>query len=73
MLMPPRAADSWDWCALPLLWRWPRSRIILKLWVRDSVENRGIVFPMVPAGKKDANGYPVGNDVTADVAIRRAN
>lgn len=44
----------------------------LKLWVRDSVENRGIVFPMVPAGKKDANGYPVGNDVTADVAIRRA-
>ncbi|EOH3002616.1 TPA: ABC transporter substrate-binding protein [Citrobacter freundii] len=44
----------------------------LKLWVRDSVENRGIVFPMVPAGKKDANGYPVGNDITADVAIRRA-
>ncbi|EDQ7153682.1 ABC transporter substrate-binding protein [Salmonella enterica subsp. enterica] len=44
----------------------------LKLWVCDSVENRGIVFPMVPAGKKDANGYPVGNDVTADVAIRRA-
>ncbi|WGA64434.1 ABC transporter substrate-binding protein [Escherichia fergusonii] len=44
----------------------------LKLWVRDSVENRGIVFPMEPAGKKDANGYPVGNDITADVAIRRA-
>ncbi|QLV93192.1 ABC transporter substrate-binding protein [Citrobacter freundii] len=44
----------------------------LKLWVRDSVENRGIVFPMVPAGKKDANGYPIGNDITADVAIRRA-
>lgn len=44
----------------------------LKLWVRDSVENRGIVFPMVPAGKKDAEGNPIGNDVTADVAIRRA-
>ncbi|GCB39414.1 nickel ABC transporter substrate-binding protein [Citrobacter freundii] len=44
----------------------------LKLWVRDSVENRGIVFPMVPAGKKDANGYPIGNYITADVAIRRA-
>lgn len=44
----------------------------LKLWVRPSVENRGIVFPMTPAGKKDANGYPIGNDVTADVAIRRA-
>ncbi|MGJ8839689.1 ABC transporter substrate-binding protein, partial [Salmonella enterica subsp. enterica serovar Kentucky] len=43
----------------------------LKLRVRESVENRGIVFPKVPAGKKDANGYPVGNDVTADVAIRR--
>lgn len=24
----------------------------LKLWVRPSVENRGIVFPMTPAGKK---------------------
>ncbi|HAZ3163691.1 TPA: ABC transporter substrate-binding protein [Escherichia coli] len=44
----------------------------LKLWVRDSVENRGIVFPVVPAGKKDAMGNPVGNDVTADVTIRRA-
>ncbi|WP_411898991.1 ABC transporter substrate-binding protein, partial [Salmonella enterica] len=44
----------------------------LILWVRDSVETRGIVFPMVPAGKKDANDYPVGNDVTADGANRRA-
>lgn len=44
----------------------------LKLWVRPSVENRGIVFPTTPAGKKDANGYPIGNNITADVAIRRA-
>ncbi|WP_368169505.1 ABC transporter substrate-binding protein [Aeromonas sp. R4-3] len=44
----------------------------LKLWVRPSVENRGIVFPIPPAGGKDAKGYPVGNDVTADVAVRRA-
>ncbi len=44
----------------------------LKLWVRNSVENRGIVFPMVPSGKNDANGFPIGNDVTADIAIRRA-
>ncbi|WP_227729548.1 ABC transporter substrate-binding protein [Yersinia proxima] len=44
----------------------------MKLWVRPSVENRGIVFPTTPAGKKDAQGYPIGNDVTADVAIRRA-
>ena len=43
----------------------------LKLWVRDSVENRGIVFPMVPAGKKDANGNytttRVGTDFNAGV------
>ncbi|MGL6231116.1 ABC transporter substrate-binding protein [Aeromonas rivipollensis] len=44
----------------------------LKLWVRPSVENRGIVFPIPPAGGKDAKGYPVGNDVTSDVAVRRA-
>lgn len=44
----------------------------LKLWVRPSVENRGIVFPILPAGGKDAKGYPIGNDVTSDVAVRRA-
>lgn len=44
----------------------------MALVVRESVENRGIAFPMVPAGKPDANGNPVGNDVSADVAIRRA-
>ncbi|MDL5385384.1 ABC transporter substrate-binding protein [Aeromonas hydrophila] len=44
----------------------------LKLWVRPSVENRGIVFPIPPVGGKDAKGYPIGNDVTSDVAVRRA-
>ena len=44
----------------------------LRLWVRPSVENRGIVFPIPPAGGKDAKGYPIGNDVTSDVAVRRA-
>ncbi|MGY4042022.1 ABC transporter substrate-binding protein [Aeromonas hydrophila] len=44
----------------------------LKLWGRPSVENRGIVFPIPPAGGKDAKGYPIGNDVTSDVAVRRA-
>lgn len=44
----------------------------LKLWVRPSVENRGIVIPIPPAGGKDAKGYPIGNDVTSDVAVRRA-
>ncbi|MGY4106288.1 ABC transporter substrate-binding protein [Aeromonas encheleia] len=44
----------------------------LRLWVRPSVENRGIVFPIPPAGGKDAKGNPVGNDITSDVAVRRA-
>lgn len=38
-----------------------------------SVDNRGIMFPMVPnTGEKTADGYPIGNDVTADRAIRQA-
>ncbi len=44
----------------------------LKLWERPSVENRGIVFPTTPAGKTTAKGIPVGNDITADPAIRKA-
>lgn len=38
----------------------------------QSVDNRGIMFPFVPAGTQTDGGVPVGNDVTADVAIRRA-
>ena len=37
----------------------------------DSVDNRGINLPAVPAGT-DAAGRAVGNDFTADVLIRRA-
>ncbi len=37
-----------------------------------SVDNRGIMFPYVPSGGKDDRGYPVGNDVTSDIAIRKA-
>ncbi|WP_159567629.1 ABC transporter substrate-binding protein [Budvicia diplopodorum] len=44
----------------------------MKLLVQKSVENRGIMFPMTPTGKKDANGNEIGNDVTADIAIRKA-
>ncbi|MCP5821649.1 ABC transporter substrate-binding protein, partial [Klebsiella pneumoniae] len=44
----------------------------MKLVERASVENRGIVFPIPKAGEKDAQGYPIGNDITADVAIRKA-
>ncbi|MCM5557014.1 ABC transporter substrate-binding protein [Pleomorphomonas sp. JP5] len=41
--------------------------------VADTVDNRGIVFPMRRnEGEKDAGGYPIGNDVTADIAIRKA-
>ena len=38
-----------------------------------SVDNRGLMFPMVPdQGLKTKNGDPIGNDVTADPAIRHA-
>ena len=44
-----------------------------KAVIADSVDNRGLVFPMVPdEGKKNAKGYPIGNSVTADIAIRKA-
>ncbi len=38
-----------------------------------SVDNRGLMFPVVPnEGKKTDDGAPIGNDVTADIAIRKA-
>ncbi len=38
-----------------------------------SVDNRGLMFPYLPANsKKTADGDPIGNDVTADLAIRQA-
>ena len=38
-----------------------------------SVDNRGLMFPTVPdTGQKTANGIPIGNNVTADLAIRKA-
>lgn len=45
----------------------------MKLHVVKSVDNRGLMFPTVPnEGKKTPKGVPVGNDVTADAAIRKA-
>lgn len=44
----------------------------MKLEVVETVDNRGIVFPMVPAGEETEDGRPIGNDVTSDVAIRKA-
>jgi len=45
----------------------------MKLHVVKSVDNRGLMFPTVPdKGKKTPSGVPIGNDITADVAIRKA-
>ncbi|MEC5423163.1 ABC transporter substrate-binding protein [Virgibacillus sp. C22-A2] len=38
----------------------------------DTVDNRGILFPYVKAGEKTDEGVPIGNDVTANKAIRKA-
>jgi peptide/nickel transport system substrate-binding protein len=39
----------------------------------ESVDNRGISFPFPPrTGETDHQGVPIGNDVTSDLAIRRA-
>ncbi|MFC7751314.1 ABC transporter substrate-binding protein [Paenibacillus thermoaerophilus] len=37
-----------------------------------TVDNRGIMFPYVKSGQRTEQGYPIGNDVTADPAIRQA-
>lgn len=37
-----------------------------------TVDNRGIAFPYVPSGGTTEEGYPIGNDVTSDIAIRKA-
>jgi peptide/nickel transport system substrate-binding protein len=45
----------------------------MKRVVARTVDNRGLMFPMVPnTGKKTSDGSPIGNDVTADKAIRLA-
>jgi peptide/nickel transport system substrate-binding protein len=38
----------------------------------QSVDNRGINFPSTKAGTFNVDGLPVGNDVTSDIAIRKA-
>ncbi|MCK0472383.1 ABC transporter substrate-binding protein [Halalkalibacter sp. APA_J-10(15)] len=38
----------------------------------QSVDNRGIMFPFVARGETTEDGYPIGNDVTSDLAIRQA-
>lgn len=38
----------------------------------QTVDNRGIMFPYVPAGNVTDEGLPIGNDVTSRLAVRRA-
>ncbi|MFC0470481.1 ABC transporter substrate-binding protein [Halalkalibacter kiskunsagensis] len=38
----------------------------------QSVDNRGIMFPYVASGEETEDGFAIGNDVTADLAIRQA-
>lgn len=44
----------------------------MRLEAVRTVDNRGIMFPYVPSGGKTEDGKPIGNDVTADPAIRKA-
>ena len=44
----------------------------MRLEAIQSVDNRGIMFPYVASGEKTKDGRAIGNDVTADIAIRRA-
>jgi len=44
----------------------------MKLIELKSVDNRGIMFPYLPRDGETEEGYPIGNNVTADAAIRKA-
>lgn len=45
----------------------------MDLKVIKTQDNRGITMPVEPAtGKKTEDGYPIGNNVTSDLAIRKA-
>ncbi|MCM3111610.1 ABC transporter substrate-binding protein [Lederbergia lenta] len=44
----------------------------MRLEAVETVDNRGIVFPFVKSGNFTEDGLPIGNDITADPAIRHA-
>ncbi len=44
----------------------------MRLEAIESIDNRGIMFPYVKSGGRTEEGYPIGNDVTSDISIRRA-
>lgn len=44
----------------------------MKLVALESVDNRGVALPFMLNEGKSVDGRPIGNDVTADIAIRKA-
>jgi len=44
----------------------------MRLEAVQSVDNRGIMFPYQLEGSTTAEGFPIGNAVTSDLAIRKA-
>ena len=44
----------------------------MRLEAVSTVDNRGIAFPYGKSGDSTSDGFPIGNDVTADPAIRHA-
>ncbi len=44
----------------------------MKLVSLKSVDNRGVALPFLPDEGKTVNGRPIGNNVTSDIAIRKA-
>ncbi len=45
----------------------------MSIYKAATIDNRGLTLPVVPAqGKKTEGGYPIGNNVTSDIAIRKA-
>jgi len=44
----------------------------MKLESVETVDNRGIAYPYLKSGSFTDDGIPIGNDVTADLAIRQA-
>ena len=44
----------------------------MKLEAVETVDNRGIAYPFIKSGGFTEDGLPIGNDVTANLAIRQA-
>ena len=45
----------------------------MNIYAAETIDNRGITLPVIPDdGKTTKEGYPIGNDVTSDIAIRKA-